>query len=93
MSYWIWWFDCICLFHFITVSVSVAAVNIALDNGDPKSLINCLQNEKLNLHSLTDQCAETYLTRLQAFKQSKESAGLSKYSRQNRLKKYCETFI
>lgn len=59
----------------VTVSVAVAAINIAVDSQDSRNLLSCLQNKALNLHSVTSSCDKAYLKKLADFKQRKALAG------------------
>lgn len=62
------------LFH-LPVSVGVAAINMAVDNGNAKELGACLLNTDVALHSVTPECTNTYLTKLTKYKDKKRKAG------------------
>ena len=58
-----------------SVSIGVAAINIAAETGDVHNLMNCLGNHDVFLHSVTPECAELYMTALMEAKQSKAHQG------------------
>ena len=62
------------------MSVCVAAVNIAVESSDSQTLLTCLQNDDMYLHSVTRQCAEMYLAKLTDLKQRKGLAGEYQFS-------------
>ncbi|XP_013411467.1 ras GTPase-activating-like protein IQGAP1 [Lingula anatina] len=57
------------------MSVGVAAINIAIEDGDPKNLMNTLNNPDVTLHSLTAECDEGYLSKMQEAKNNKAGSG------------------
>ena len=62
----------------ISVSVGVAAVNLAIDTESDSSLLQCLQNPDVGLHSVTPDCSATYQIRLRDYKQRKLHAATDK---------------
>ena len=58
-----------------TVSVGVAAINLAIDTGDTDNLPMCLANPDVNLQGVTPECTRTYYTKLAKFKERKATSG------------------
>ncbi len=64
------------LYSIISVSVGVAAINIAIETGDVDNLLKCLQNPDVFLHSVTPECAVMYMERLTEAKDTKTAQGI-----------------
>ena len=64
------------IFCIISVSVGVAAINIAIETGDVENLLKCLQNPDVFLHSVTPECSVMYMERLTEAKDTKTAQGL-----------------
>ena len=59
----------------VIVSVGVYAINVGVETEDAANLLRCLQNPDVWLHSVTPQCSDTYLQKLQQLREEKMGAG------------------
>ena len=62
------------------MSVGVAAINIGIEKGDTDSLLQCLSNPEVYLHSVTPECSATYAAKLSEYFCRKKQAGGFKFS-------------
>ncbi len=62
-------------FSRFSVSVGVAAINIATETGDVDNLLSCLANSDVFLHSVTPECAQIYMAMLTEAKHNKGQQG------------------
>ena len=56
---------------FFTVAVSVANVNVMIDDKKSSPLLDSLRNPDLGLHSVVPECEQTYLEKLTEAKEEK----------------------
>ena len=59
-----------------SVSVGVAAINLAVETGDTDNLPMCLANPDANLQGVMPECTQTYYTKLAKFKERKASSSI-----------------
>ena len=64
-----------CLIFLFSVSVGVAAINIAIETHDLDNLLNCLVSRDVSLHSVTKQCIQTYMDNLVQAREKKMQTG------------------